>query len=104
VDAVWTTVSRTGHSHAESMCAWPTALMRCALALADAAQTPANASRAAGALAAAINRELVIPACRERLSRVLGEARSQQPNQDAVWRRAALHSLVASISHFNGSC
>ncbi len=48
VRATLRTVSRSGHSHAESMWACPTALMRCAEALAGAARTPARWARAAG--------------------------------------------------------
>ncbi len=44
------TVSRSGHSQAESMWAWPTALIRCAEALAGAASTPASRARAAAAV------------------------------------------------------
>ena len=39
-------VSRTGHNQAESMCAWPMALMRMAEALAGLASTPASSARA----------------------------------------------------------
>lgn len=50
VRATLRTVSRSGHSHAESMCACPTALIRCADAAAGAASTPANCRRAAAAV------------------------------------------------------
>lgn len=46
------TVSRSGHSHAESMWAWPTALIRCAEAWAGAASTPARHDRAEAAVPA----------------------------------------------------
>ncbi len=49
VRATLRTVSRSGHSHAESMCACPTALSRCAEACAGEASTPARRSLAAGA-------------------------------------------------------
>ena len=42
-------VSRTGHSQAESMCAWPAAETSGALALAGAESTPASRPRAAPA-------------------------------------------------------
>ena len=39
------TVSRTGHSQAESMCAWPTATMRCALGVSAGGRAPARGRR-----------------------------------------------------------
>ncbi len=45
-------VSRTGQSQAESMCAWPTAVTRCALAWAGAASTAASSLRPAAAVPA----------------------------------------------------
>ena len=45
-------VSRFGHSHAESMCAWPTATRRCALARAGVASSGASSLRATAAVAA----------------------------------------------------
>lgn len=50
VRATLRTVSRSGHSHAESMCACPTALMRCAEGTAGSASTPASRERAASAV------------------------------------------------------
>ena len=44
------TVSRIGHSHAESMCAWPTAVTVCAEACAGRDSTPVSRSRAACAV------------------------------------------------------
>ena len=52
VRATLRTVSRSGHSQAESMCAWPTALMRCAVAPAGAASAVAVRARAAAAVPA----------------------------------------------------
>ncbi len=68
VRATLRTVSRSGHSHAESMWACPTALTRCAEALAGAASTPASASRARPALPAT--------SARSRASRQRSTARS----------------------------
>ncbi len=51
VRATLRTVSRTGHSHAESMCAWPTAEMRWAPSYAGRASTAASSPRAALAVA-----------------------------------------------------
>lgn len=50
VRATLRTVSRSGHSHAESMWACPTALMRWAVGPAGTASTPTSSARAAAAL------------------------------------------------------
>ena len=50
VRATLRTVSRSGHSQAESMCACPTAEIRCADAYAGLASRGANCSRAAAAV------------------------------------------------------
>ena len=50
VRATLRTVSRTGHSQAESMCACPTAETRCAPAYAGRPSTAASAPRAAAAV------------------------------------------------------
>ncbi len=50
VRATLRTVSRSGHSHAESMCACPTALIRCAEGTAGAARTSVRQARAAAAV------------------------------------------------------
>ncbi|CAM5640959.1 hypothetical protein SCANM63S_03636 [Streptomyces canarius] len=46
VRATLRTVSRSGHSQAESMCAWPTALIRCADGTAGDDRTSVSCSRA----------------------------------------------------------
>lgn len=50
VRATLRTVSRSGHSQAESMCACPTALIRCAEGTAGSARTPSSRARAAAAV------------------------------------------------------
>ncbi|WP_345149917.1 hypothetical protein [Nonomuraea rubra] len=50
VRATLRTVSRSGHNHAESMCACPTALIRCADGTAGEASTPASSALAAAAV------------------------------------------------------
>ncbi len=50
VRATLRTVSRSGHSHAESMCACPTALIRCADGTAGADSTPVSRSLARSAV------------------------------------------------------
>lgn len=56
VRATLRTVSRSGHSQAESMCAWPTADSRCAEAFAGESSTSRSRSRAAVALAPTASR------------------------------------------------
>ncbi|MGY3678045.1 hypothetical protein ACVWXU_001668 [Streptomyces sp. TE33382] len=68
------TVSRSGHSHAESIWAWPTAERRCAEAFAGEPSTARSRSRAAAAVA--------LTASRSSASRHLSTARRISQRRD----------------------
>lgn len=82
VRATLRTVSRSGQSHAESMWAWPIALIRCAEARAGAASAPASSARAAAAVPATSQRSTASRA--ESMARRISYRRASPPSSSTI--------------------